>query len=152
MSAGCGVGKTETLNTGQPSPGLVQPLTVVADGSTPTPLPPPPFGKSVSSHNSRCRLWNSRCPPETSKVTCNVHFRDVYLAINIIGALLYFTCIQRGFPFTKISISLAISVCTLIAIDDFNFVLDSLPTIIKHFLCDQIHRGEIKETRKDRQR
>lgn len=61
MSAGCGVGGPETLSTGQPGPGLVQPLTVVVVEVSMA----VPFGRSVSSHSSRCRLWNSLCPPET---------------------------------------------------------------------------------------
>lgn len=62
MSAGCGVGGPERLRTEQPGPGLEQPLTVVEE----LPLPPPD-GNSVSSQSSRCRLWNSLCPPENKK-------------------------------------------------------------------------------------
>jgi len=68
MSASCGVGGPEMLSTGQPGPGLVQPLTVVVDGSAATAAAAAAaaalFGRSVSSHSSRCRLWNSRCPPK----------------------------------------------------------------------------------------
>lgn len=59
MSAGCGVGGPDRLNTGHPGPGLEQLPT--ADGPAPT------VGRSVSSQRSLCRLWNSLCPPESNR-------------------------------------------------------------------------------------
>lgn len=59
MSAGCGVGGPDRLNTGHPGPGLEQLPTV--DGPAPT------VGRSVSSQRSLCRLWNSLCPPESNR-------------------------------------------------------------------------------------